>query len=98
MAGFHLHQYPLCLACIVIYKGDHPIYAFIAPFLTLSASLLSSKWPGAYKRKGPPLELITVSLGKLAGRAYVFRLSYNLKLNAWKPCSKAAFFECNAQG
>src|SRR2546421_3587049 len=97
MAGFHLHQCPFCLACVVVYKCNHSINAFIAALFAFSAPFLASEWPGADQGECPPLELVAVFLSKLAGCTNVFWFTNNFKFNAWKHCLKTVFHECNTQ-
>src|SRR5260221_14381666 len=64
MAGFHLHQDPLCFAGIVVNKGDDAVNALVAAFFALPAAFLAAKWPGTDQGECPPLELIAVILCK----------------------------------
>src|SRR5258708_28973289 len=97
MPGFHLHQNPLCLACIVINESDDSINTLVAAFFAFSATFLAAKWPGADQGECPPLELIAVIFCKFMRSSNVSWLTYHFEFNSRKHGFHAVFLQGNTQ-
>ena len=75
VAAFYLYDDAFCLAGIVVDEDERAIDAFVRAFLAFVATRRTAERAGFDKRERPPLELVAVFAGKLAGTVEVFGLA-----------------------
>ena len=97
VAALDLHDDLFGLAGVIVQEGDDAIDPFVAPLFAGLAVVLTAERLGAHQRERPPLELVAIIVGKLAGGADVFRLADDPERDAGEHRCHAVFLQRDRQ-